>query len=289
MRFRDSRSVHDFVRRCLREVIGGGSRAGTPRQDPAVQTQAMAPSAPAPVRLWDADTPRLHTGRLAEQRAVYGRLVQDAAGTAPDVPTTGVGQPQEDQPLGRPLAQLMGIYILAQNARGLVLVDMHAAHERITFERLRAAHAGGAIVGQPLLVPLTLPVGAAELAVVEQHADLWPTLGFDLAVLGPDTLAVREVPALLAGGDAAALVRDVLAELREHGQSSRVQAHIDALLTGMACHGSVRAGRQLSLAEMDALLRDMERTERSGQCGHGRPTWVELPLAELDRLFLRGR
>jgi DNA mismatch repair protein MutL len=291
VRFRDSRSVHDFVRRCLREVIGGGSRAGA-RQDPAAEA-ATAPSlAPAPARLWAADTPRLDTGRLAEQRAVYGRLVQDAAAVVPETltqPETAVDQPPDEQPLGRPLAQLMGIYILAQSARGLVLVDMHAAHERITFERLRAAHAGGAIVGQPLLVPLTLPVGTAELAVVERHADLWPTLGFDLAVLGPDTLAVREVPALLAGGDAAALVRDVLAELREHGHSTRVQAHIDALLTGMACHGSVRTGRQLSLAEMDALLRDMERTERSGQCGHGRPTWVELPLAELDRLFLRGR
>ncbi|WP_372694820.1 DNA mismatch repair endonuclease MutL [Immundisolibacter sp.] len=286
VRFRDSRSVHDFVRRCLREVIGGGSRAGAPRQDPAAQAPTAPPPAPAPVRLWAADAPRLDTGRIAEQRAAYGRLVQDAAEAAP---VAVVDPPPDDQPLGRPLAQLMGIYILAQNSRGLVLVDMHAAHERITFERLRAAHAGGAIVGQPLLVPLTLPVSAAELATVEQHAALWPTLGFDLAVLGPDTLAVREVPALLAGGDAAALVRDVLAELREHGHSSRVQAHIDALLTGMACHGSVRAGRQLSLAEMDALLRDMERTERSGQCGHGRPTWVELSLAELDRLFLRGR
>lgn len=285
VRFRDSRGVHDFVRRCLREVIGGGSRAGAPRPDASPAPPAMAPPAPAPARLWSAEAPRLDTGRLADQRAAYGRLAQDAAQAVPEP----VAQPAEDPPLGRPLAQLMGIYILAQNARGLVLVDMHAAHERITFERLRAAHAGGAIVGQPLLVPLTLPVGAAELAVVEQHADLWPTLGFDLAVLGPETLAVREVPALLAGGDAAALVRDVLAELHEHGHSTRVQAHIDALLTGMACHGSVRAGRQLSLAEMDALLRDMERTERSGQCGHGRPTWVELPLAELDRLFLRGR
>jgi DNA mismatch repair protein MutL len=183
----------------------------------------------------------------------------------------------------------MGIYILAQGARGLVLVDMHAAHERITFERLRAAHAGGRIVGQPLLVPLTLALSAGEIATVERHAALWPTLGFDLAVLGPNTLAVREVPALLAGGDVPALVRDVLAELREHGTSRRVEEHIEALLTGMACHGSVRAGRQLTLPEMDALLRDMERTERSGQCGHGRPTWVELPLAELDRLFLRGR
>jgi hypothetical protein len=150
-----------------------------------------------------------------------------------------------------------------------------------------------ALTGKDIIVPpepgLMGAFGAALEVKKRIDNGLMPPVRFDLAVLGPDTLAVREVPALLAGGNAAALVRDVLAELREHGQSSRVQAHIDAVLTGMACHGSVRAGRQLSLAEMDALLRDMERTERSGQCGHGRPTWVELSLAELDRLFLRGR
>ena len=282
VRFRDSRTVHDFVTRCLREAIGRGSRAGAQLSDTPPVAEVPAAEPPAPLRLWQPATPRLPVsppaGQIAEQMAGYGRLVQDAA-AAEDA----------EQPLGRPLAQLMGIYILAQNARGLVLVDMHAAHERITFERLRAAYAGGRIVGQPLLVPLTLALSAGEIATAERHAALWPTLGFDLAVLGPDTLAVREVPALLAGGDVAALVRDVLAELREHGTSRSVEQHIEALLTGMACHGSVRAGRQLSLAEMDALLRDMERTERSGQCGHGRPTWVELPLAELDRLFLRGR
>ena len=296
VRFRDSRTVHDLVRRCLREVIASGSRAGA--QAPGVQATDAAPlagSAPAAPgassvsssRLWEANAPRLSTGQLAEQLEAYTQLARGAALAGERLPAAS--DQADEQPLGRPLAQLMGIYILAQNARGLVLVDMHAAHERITYERLRAAHASGRIVSQPLLVPLTLHVGAAEAAAVEQHATLWPQLGLELAVLGPDTLAVREVPALLAGGDVAALVRDVLAELREHGRSTRVQEHIDALLSGMACHGSVRAGRQLSLSEMDALLRDMERTERSGQCSHGRPTWVELPLAELDRLFLRGR
>ncbi len=291
VRFRDSRSVHDLVRRGLREVIASGSRAGGQGLDAAPGTgSALVPTsgfAGSPSRLWEANAPRLSTGEMAEQLAAYTQLARGAAQDAAGAP---VALPADaEQPLGRPLAQLMGIYILAQGARGLVLVDMHAAHERITYERLRAAHASGRIVSQPLLVPLTLHVGAAEVAAVEQHATLWPQLGLELAVLGPDTLAVREVPALLAGGDVAALVRDVLAELREHGRSTRVQEHIDALLSGMACHGSVRAGRQLSLAEMDALLRDMERTERSGQCSHGRPTWVELPLAELDRLFLRGR
>jgi DNA mismatch repair protein MutL len=286
VRFRDSRTVHDLVRRALREVIASGSRAGAQVADvaPVAGSEPGAGTAP---RLWEATAPRLSTGQIAEQIAAYSQLARGAAREAHDLPAP---PPADlDQPLGRPLAQLMGIYILAQSARGLVLVDMHAAHERITYERLRAAHAGGRIVSQPLLVPLTVHLSAAELATVEQHADLWPQLGLELAVLGPDTLAVREVPALLAGADAGALLRDVLAELREHGRSTRVQEHIDALLSGMACHGSVRAGRQLSLAEMDALLRDMERTERSGQCSHGRPTWVELPLAELDRLFLRGR
>ena len=293
VRFRDSRSVHDLVRRSLREVIASGSRAGGLGPDAAPQMPAvpgvasgLADSRP---RLWEANAPRLSTGQVAEQLTAYTQLARGAAQDAADLPAPPTADADADQPLGRPLAQLMGIYILAQGARGLVLVDMHAAHERITYERLRAAHASGRIVSQPLLVPLTLHLGAAELAMVEQHTELWPQLGLELAVLGPDTLAVREVPALLAGGDVAALVRDVLAELREHGRSTRVQEHIDALLSGMACHGSVRAGRQLSLAEMDALLRDMERTERSGQCSHGRPTWVELPLAELDRLFMRGR
>jgi DNA mismatch repair protein MutL len=296
VRFRDSRTVHDLVRRCLREAIASGSRAGA--QAPGVQeTDATpiagsAPGAPgassiSSSRLWEANAPRLSTGQLAEQLEGYTQLARGAVLAGERLPADS--DQAAEQPLGRPLAQLMGIYILAQGARGLVLVDMHAAHERITYERLRAAHASGRIVSQPLLVPLTLHVGAAEVAAVEQHAALWPQLGLELAVLGPDTLAVREVPALLAGGDVAALVRDVLAELREHGRSTRVQEHIDALLSGMACHGSVRAGRQLSPAEMDPLLRDMERTERSGQCTHGRPTWVEVPLAELDRLFLRGR
>jgi DNA mismatch repair protein MutL len=291
VRFRDSRAVHDLVRRCLREVIGSGSRAGRAVLDgppmPDAAPLAGDRSAPTTARLWEGNAPRLSTGQIADQLAAYAQLARGAAQEPAGRPVPR--SDGADQPLGRPLAQLMGVYILAQGARGLVLVDMHAAHERITFERLRAAHAGGRIVGQPLLVPLTLTLSAGEIATVERHADLWPTLGFDLAVLGPDTLAVREVPALLAGGDVPALVRDVLAELREHGTSRRVEEHIEALLTGMACHGSVRAGRQLTLPEMDALLRDMERTERSGQCGHGRPTWVELPLAELDRLFLRGR
>ncbi len=284
VRFRDSRAVHDFVVRCLREALGSGSRAGTLPADPPASGASGAPAvAGAGLRLWDAGAARLPTGQLAEQFAAYTELAKGAASAGTPLPD------DEEQPLGRPLAQLMGVYILAQNARGLVLVDMHAAHERITYERLRTAYAAGRVVAQPLLVPMTLHLGAAELAIVEQHGDLWPQLGIDLAVLGPDTLAVREVPALLAGGDIGALVRDVIAELHEHGRSSRVQEHIDALLSGMACHGSVRAGRALTLAEMDALLRDMERTERSGQCSHGRPTWVELPLAELDRLFMRGR
>ena len=288
VRFRDSRTVHDLVRRGLREVIASGSRAGAQATDATpLAGSALGASSATSSRLWEANAPRLSTGRIAEQLEGYTQLARGAGLAGERLPVDS--DQAAEQPLGRPLAQLMGIYILAQGARGLVLVDMHAAHERITYERLRAAHASGRIVSQPLLVPLTLHVGAAEVAAVEQHATLWPQLGLELAVLGPDTLAVREVPALLADGDVAALVRDVLAELREHGRSTRVQEHIDALLSGMACHGSVRAGRQLSLAEMDALLRDMERTERSGQCSHGRPTWVELPLAELDRLFLRGR
>ena len=177
---------------------------------------------------------------------------------------------------------------MAQNAAGLVLVDMHAAHERITYERLKAAHDGAGIVAQPLLVPLTLTVTEAEAALVEDQA-LFTELGFEVARLGPETIVVRQVPSLLKALDIAGLVRDVLADLSAMGRSDRLRAQLNDTLASMACHGAVRANRQLTLPEMNALLRDMERTERSDQCNHGRPTWVQLDMKALDGLFLRGR
>jgi DNA mismatch repair protein MutL len=196
---------------------------------------------------------------------------------------------REAPPLGFAIAQLKSIYILAENAHGLVLVDMHAAHERITYERLKEAQDGAGIRSQPLLVPLPLSVSAREADLAEEHADALAALGFELRRAGPQTLSVRAVPTLLADLDPRALVPDVLEEIREHGASRVLEQARNELLATLACHSSVRANRRLTVAEMNALLRDMEATERSGQCNHGRPTWVQLSKAELDKLFLRGR
>ncbi|MBL8254740.1 MAG: DNA mismatch repair protein MutL, partial [Candidatus Competibacter sp.] len=180
-------------------------------------------------------------------------------------------------------------YILAENASGLVVVDMHAAHERILYERLKASFAEKAPQTQALLVPVTVTVEPRERQLVEDHGVLFQQAGFVLEVLGPETLAVRQIPALLADSDIARLVRDMLADLVVHGTTDRSDTAILALLATLACHGAVRANRPLGLPEMNALLRDMERTDRGGQCNHGRPTWIQLGLDELDRLFRRGR
>jgi DNA mismatch repair protein MutL len=213
-------------------------------------------------------------------------------------PSSRPGEPAEvadaaampdEFPLGFALAQLHGVYILAQNSAGLVLVDMHAAHERITYEGLKNAEQGEGIRAQPLLVPISLDVSQREADACEQRQDWFATLGFEIDRLGPERVMVRQVPALLRAGDIAALGRDVLSDLLEHGRSQRIQESVNELLSTMACHGSVRANRRLGLDEMNALLREMEVTERSGQCNHGRPTWVQVSLDELDKLFQRGR
>ena len=179
--------------------------------------------------------------------------------------------------------------MLAQNAHGLVLVDMHAAHERITYERLKTAHAGQGIRAQMLLVPLSISLSEREAACVEDQAERFAELGFELQRSGPQSVLVKRLPTLLDGADAAGLIRDVIGDLLAQGNSRRIEEAGNDVLATMACHGSVRANRRLSLPEMNALLRDMEATERSGQCNHGRPTWVQLSIPELDRLFLRGR
>ncbi len=192
-------------------------------------------------------------------------------------------------PLGFAIAQLHGIYILAQNAQGMVIVDMHAAHERITYERLKQAVDEQGVASQPLLVPVTLAVSEREADTAEQFAAEFLQLGVELARMGPENIVVRRIPVLLQQAEVPQLITDMLGDLLEHGTSDRILAHRNELLGTMACHGSVRANRRLSIPEMNALLRDMEATERSGQCNHGRPTWTQLSMAELDKLFLRGR
>ena len=209
-------------------------------------------------------------------------------------PTLPAEDPTQAPPLGYAIAQLHGVYILSQTSRGLVVVDMHAAHERITYEGMKQqvhgdAQREGRLEAQPLLVPVSLAASAGEVETAERCRDAFSRLGVELDVAGPETLLVRQVPVLLAQADVEPMVRDMLADLERYGHSDRIEAHINELLATMACHGSVRANRRLTLVEMNALLRDMERTERSGQCNHGRPTWTEMSMQELDKLFLRGQ
>jgi DNA mismatch repair protein MutL len=192
-------------------------------------------------------------------------------------------------PLGYALAQLQGVYILAENSEGLVLVDMHAAHERITYERLKRSRDTQGIATQPLLVPQSVAVSAREVQVAVDHAALFGQLGLRVESGGEEVLVIREIPVALRDSDVELLLRDVLADLIEYGSSERIEAHMDEILSTMACHGSVRANRRLTIPEMNALLRDMEETERSGQCNHGRPTWTAMSLDQLDKLFLRGQ
>jgi DNA mismatch repair protein MutL len=227
---------------------------------------------------------------VADAQAAYREFFAPLpAGSAP-AGAVSLPESQGDiPPLGYALAQLKGIYILAENAIGLVLVDMHAAHERIMYERLKIAMASEGLSGQPLLVPESIAVSQREADCAEEHMATFQQLGFELQRLGPESLAIRQIPALLKQAEANRLVHDVLADLMEYGTSDRVQAHMNELLGTMACHGAVRANRRLAIPEMNALLRDMENTERSGQCNHGRPTWTQMGLDDLDKLFLRGR
>ena len=284
VRFRDSGAVHQFVRRVVEQAL-----AATAAAQPAVSAAEKLGVAAARIPPWMPEPlPLAQQAHMAlgsaEPAAFYARLFgerRDVA-TGPDLPN------DDDHPLGFALAQLHGIFVLAQNRDGLVLVDMHAAHERILYERLKNALASG-LPMQPLLVPVTFPADPLDVATAEEQGAVLGALGFTLSILGPSTLAVRAVPAPLAAADVVMLARAVLADVREYGGSQVLTAQRDQMLSTMACHGAVRAHRSLAIAEMNALLREMEATERAGQCNHGRPTWYQLTLGDLDRLFMRGR
>ncbi|MCM8856252.1 MAG: DNA mismatch repair endonuclease MutL [Candidatus Thiodiazotropha sp.] len=287
VRFRDSRSVHDFIYRGLHHVLAETRpQAVSESVEPAGLIKEITTNQSEQQNGYRVPRQQGIDWRLAERPAAYrvGFVAQQPVDTPVEMP-----QSEQVPPLGFALAQLHGIYILAQNQSGLVLVDMHAAHERITYERFKQTHSGSGITSQPLLVPVRVAVSSTEADLVETFQSFLNQIGIEVSRLGLDTLAIRTIPALLQGADAEKLLRDLLSDLAEHGQTKRLQDEIDKVLATMACHTSVRANRRLGLDEMNALLRDMERTERADQCNHGRPTWVQLSVTELDRLFLRGR
>ena len=298
VRFRESRLVHDFIYRTLKEAIAHVKLGETSQPiisepstyidtsptkqqpisfaQPHILKQTITPVVREQVSLYKT----LNETPTTEK---YGQAVVDAHKPTPTPIRT------EIPPLGYAIAQLHGIFILAQNEKGLVVVDMHAAHERISYERLKKATEIGSIPSQEMLVPVTFSVNEEEATVAEEHAADFLKLGLKVERIGQDALVIRSVPSILRDANTEQLVRDVLADFISYEQSSRIQEYINEVLATMACHGSVRANRKLTIMEMNAILRDMEATERSGQCNHGRPTWTQMSLDELDKLFLRGR
>lgn len=321
VRFRDNRNVHDFIYSSLHHALANVRPEDTlaRQQHPAdysqTKTEGIAAgefkgqenigfahsSASHQIDLnsnASADSNRMNSDSfyqrnyspsystsssvVREQMAVYSALHQS--------PQNLPESPSEDiPPLGYAIAQLKGIYILAENAQGLIMVDMHAAHERVTYERMKSSFNEGGIHAQPLLVPESIAVSEKEADCADNFQSIFQSLGFELQRAGPETLLIRQIPIILQRAKVEQLVRDVLSDLIEHGSSERIQHHINDILSTMACHGSVRANRKLTIPEMNALLRDMEATERSGQCNHGRPTWLLQSLDDLDKMFMRGQ
>lgn len=313
VRFRDSRLVHDFLFSSLHKALASlqpqdqlasGEAGGWGHGIRSIEQTAFA--APEQSSLGLAGVGGEHTGAdpfagaaTGASRGSYapignwqGGSVDPAAvreQVANYAQLSEIDDDKEIPPLGFAIAQLHGIYILAQNKDGLIVVDMHAAHERITYERMKTACVNEELKTQPLLVPISIAVSSSEADCAETQRELLFGLGLELERVAAESIVVRQIPAILRNANVEQLVRDVLSDVLEYGSSERVQEHQDELLSTMACHGSVRANRHLTIPEMNALLRDMEITERSGQCNHGRPTWVYQSLSQLDKLFLRGQ
>jgi DNA mismatch repair protein MutL len=322
VRFRDARAIRSFVFHALEDAIravadpAGAGAPGRSDGTGAVAGNALsasvsfrtdgAPGSVGRVGAYAAWQPRLPFGggggggggggatgaapSVRDAMAFYAPSQAGDASATPTAPPSAMAQHDPTMPpLGFAIGQVHGVYILAQNADGLVVVDMHAAHERVVYERLKAALAGTGITMQPLLIPATFRADEVDVRTAEDEREQLLGLGLDVTVLSPTSLAVRAIPAALAAGNPESLARAVIGEVREHGSSRLLAERRDAVLATMACHAAVRANRQLSIEQMNALLRDMERTAGADQCNHGRPTWVQLPMAELDRWFLRGR
>ena len=286
VRFRESGAVHQFVlhavSRALAAPIGGAKRSGATAVPPAPSGAGY----PIPAAFLGAQQATLAVAQPSPRyEALFAAAVSDARSVTA-IPETAPGAPPA---LGYALAQLHGVFVLAQNDKGLVLVDMHAAHERIVYERLKGALDASSLASQPLLVPIAVPATPQEVEQAAEGAAALESLGYEVSVAGPKDLVVRAVPAMLADLDTAAVLRAVLGDMREFGASRVLVERRNELLATVACHAAVRANRSLTVPEMNALLREMEATERAGSCNHGRPTWVQFTLADLDRLFLRGR
>ena len=307
VRFRDGRAVHNFIfsslHRALADVRPGHETPANQLPEHtlatgdgmAINTETGEISNQSGL-VWGApeSTPSMGSGGglggyTPSAAPMPGRAMEQVRSYSALHSMPPAESDEEVPPLGYALAQLKGIYILAENAQGLVLVDMHAAHERITYERLKTSRDHEGIRSQPLLVPQSVAVSQREVQMAGEHSALFQRLGLVVDVAGEETLVIRQIPVSLRDSDMEQLLRDVLADLIEFGSSERIESHMDEILSTMACHGSVRANRRLTIPEMNALLRDMEETERSGQCNHGRPTWTQMGLDELDKLFLRGR
>ncbi len=280
VRFRDSRMVHDFLRHTVEHALsdtrpGGDAHAG--------RTMPTRLALPAHGARRQGAIPLAVTEQLASYAQLHGPLEESPEGLGE------LQQEAQEMPLGFALAQIHGVYILAQSRAGLVMVDMHAAHERVLYEQLKKALEAGSVAAQPLLVPETLRVSEGEADAAEDYAEEFSRLGFEIDRQGLESVCIRQVPALLRDRGVGPLIRDVLSDLVEGGTSTRVRTAVNEMLGTIACHAATRANRQLTIPEMNALLRQMERTERADQCNHGRPTWTVLSMADLDRLFLRGQ
>ncbi|MGB0449476.1 MAG: DNA mismatch repair endonuclease MutL [Porticoccaceae bacterium] len=296
VRFRESGSIHSFISQTIKKALAedrpqdhlqsndspGAGNTGQPfSPQPDQQANQWQPS-------MQFSDHRHSSQGTATPMAAYQSLYSTEQASLPEADLDFNAQ-QDIPPLGYAIAQLKGIYILAENSEGLIVVDMHAAHERITYERMKRDFDDQGLVSQPLLVPESLAVSQREADAAEQHNGIFTKLGFTVERAAAESIIVRQIPAILRGSEVEALLRDVLSDLLEHGTSERIRDHINEILSTMACHGSVRANRKLTIPEMNGLLRDMEATERSGQCNHGRPTWSQMTLDQLDKLFLRGR